>query len=252
MPEFTADTTGMGTLRLLEAIRTRGLADPLLPGRQRARCSAGRGDARRARRTPFYPRSPYARRQGLRPLDDRQLPRGVRPVRLRTASCSTTSRRGAARRSSPARSRAGWPPSRPGREREALPGQPRRPARLGLRAGVRRGDVADAPAAGARRLRDRDRRDAHGPRVRARSPSRSSGSTGASYVRDRSRATSGRPRSTSCAATPAKAGARARLAAAHDASPSSCASWSRPICCEAGLDPAAHDGPLRPAVRVAA
>ncbi len=56
--------------------------------------------------TPFYPRSPYARGQGLRPLDDGPVPRGLRPLRRATGSCSTTSRRGAARRSSPARSPA--------------------------------------------------------------------------------------------------------------------------------------------------
>ena len=49
-----------------------------------------------------------------------------------------------------------------------VPGQPRRPARLGLRRRVRRGDVADAPAARAGRLRHRDRRDALGARARAR------------------------------------------------------------------------------------
>ena len=44
---------------------------------------------------------------------------------------------------------------------QALPRQPRRQARLGLRRRLRRGDVADAPAGRARRLRHRHRRDAH-------------------------------------------------------------------------------------------
>ena len=56
--------------------------------------------------------------------------------------------------------------------------QPRRGARLGLRPGVRRGHVADAPARRARRLRPRDRRGAHGPRVRARPRSRTPAWTG--------------------------------------------------------------------------
>ena len=47
--------------------------------------------------TPFYPRSPVRRRQGVLVLDHPQLPRGVRHVRRATASCSTTSRRAAAR-----------------------------------------------------------------------------------------------------------------------------------------------------------
>ena len=48
---------------------------------------------------------------------------------------------------------------------QALPRQPRRQARLGLRRRLRRGHVADAAAGQARRLRDRHRRDAHRARV---------------------------------------------------------------------------------------
>ena len=47
----------------------------------------------------------------------------------------------------------------------AVPRQPRRHPRLGLRAGVRRGHVADAAAGRARRLRARHRRGPHRPRV---------------------------------------------------------------------------------------
>ena len=47
-----------------------------------------------------------------------------------------------------------------------LPRQPRRAARLGLRARLRRGEVADAAAGRAGRLRHRHRRAALGPRVR--------------------------------------------------------------------------------------
>ena len=46
-------------------------------------------------------------------------------------------------------------------------GQPRRPARLGLRRRLRAGDVAHAPAGGARRLRGRDRREPLRPRAGA-------------------------------------------------------------------------------------
>ena len=80
MPEFTADTAAMGTLRMLEAVRDRRLADPLLPGRLV-------GDVRRGRREPadrnhaVPPAQPVRHRQGLRPLDDRQVPRGLRPAR---------------------------------------------------------------------------------------------------------------------------------------------------------------------------
>ena len=47
----------------------------------------------------------------------------------------------------------------------AADGQPRRRARLGLRRRLRAGDVADAPAARAERLRRRHRRGALGPRA---------------------------------------------------------------------------------------
>ena len=65
---------------------------------------------------------------------------------------------------------------------EALPRQSRCVARLGLRAGIRRGDVAHAPAVGAGRLRHCDRRVAHGAgvrdcRVRARGPRFGSGTS---------------------------------------------------------------------------
>ena len=43
------------------------------------------------------PAQPVRGRQGVRPLDDRPVPRGVRHLRRPTASCSTTSRRAAAR-----------------------------------------------------------------------------------------------------------------------------------------------------------
>ena len=71
----------MGTLRLLEAIRARRLADPLLPGRQlrdvrQGRWSAPAGD------DAVLPAQPLRGGQGLRPLDDGALPRGVRPLRL--------------------------------------------------------------------------------------------------------------------------------------------------------------------------
>ena len=59
-PSSPPTPPAMGTLRLLEAIRTRRLADPLLPGRQQRDVRQGRGDARRRETTPFYPRSPYA------------------------------------------------------------------------------------------------------------------------------------------------------------------------------------------------
>ena len=47
---------------------------------------------RRARRTPFHPRSPYGCAKVYAYWIDGELPRGLRPARLATASSSTTSR----------------------------------------------------------------------------------------------------------------------------------------------------------------
>jgi GDPmannose 4,6-dehydratase len=59
MPEFTADTTGMGTLRLLEAIRH---ADwPVRYYQAGSSEMFGKvSESPQTERTPFYPRSPYA------------------------------------------------------------------------------------------------------------------------------------------------------------------------------------------------
>ena len=58
-PEYTADITGTGTVRLLEAIRESGLQAPLLSGLLQRDVRQGAGSAADAKRTPFYPRSPY-------------------------------------------------------------------------------------------------------------------------------------------------------------------------------------------------
>ena len=96
-PEYTGDVDGLGTIRLLEAIRAIGLQTALLPGVQfrdvrRDPATAGRG----------RPRSTRARRTGSR----RSTRTGSPGTTARhtacsrsTASCSTTSRPAAARRS---------------------------------------------------------------------------------------------------------------------------------------------------------
>ena len=81
---------------VLEAIRKLRPDDPLLPGLARARCSARCARCRRRETTPFHPRSPYARGQGLRPLHHRQLPRELRPVRGQRHPLQPRSRRAAA------------------------------------------------------------------------------------------------------------------------------------------------------------
>jgi GDPmannose 4,6-dehydratase len=58
MPEFTGDVSGLGTTRILEAIRRSGIKTRLY----QASSSEMFGDAPgpQSERTPFYPRSPYA------------------------------------------------------------------------------------------------------------------------------------------------------------------------------------------------
>ena len=58
IPEYTADATGMGTVRILEAIRASGVEHSLLPGRLLGDVRIARRH-RRTRTTPFHPRSPY-------------------------------------------------------------------------------------------------------------------------------------------------------------------------------------------------
>ena len=139
IPEYTFDITGAGTVRLLEAIREAGVEPALLPGLlvrdvRRGAAAAERGDA-------VPPAQPLRRRQGRRLLGDRQLPRGLRHVRRQRHPLQP-------RVPAPGRDLRhpqDHPGRRPDRRRppgEALPRQPRRPARLGLRARLRRGDVA--------------------------------------------------------------------------------------------------------------
>ena len=199
MPEFTADTAAMGTLRLLEAVRT---ADwPIRFYQAGSREMFGQvAETPQTETTPFHPRSPYAIAKVFAHWMTVQYREAYglyasqrHPVQPRVAAPRRDVRDPQGDHAAVA-----GDPRRQGRAR--LPRQPRRPARLGLRPGVRRGDVADAPAARARRLRGRHRRDAHGARARARSPSAWSGSTGSATSGSTS-ATSARPRSTSCAAT---------------------------------------------------
>ena len=164
MPEFTADTGGDGHAPTPRGDPHGALADPLLPGRQQRDVRQGARDAADGD-DAVQPAKPVRDREGLRALDDRGLPRGVRdaclerhPVQSRVPAARRDVRhpQGDARRRGDRRRDGG----------QALPRQPRCETRLGLRARVRRGDVADAPAGRAGRLRRRDRRDAHRSRVR--------------------------------------------------------------------------------------
>ena len=59
VPEFTADVTGVGTLRLLEAIRQNGSKAKFYQASTSELFGGMPGTAPQSEATPFYPRSPY-------------------------------------------------------------------------------------------------------------------------------------------------------------------------------------------------
>ena len=101
-PMLTGEYNSQGVTRMLEAIRQ---VDPKIRLYQ-ASSSEMYGKVREVPQTradAVLSAQPVRRVEGVRPLHHRQLPRELRPVRRAPASCSTTSRRGAAWSSSPAR-----------------------------------------------------------------------------------------------------------------------------------------------------
>ena len=146
-PEYTANADALGTLRLLEAIRILGLEKKTrfyqASTSETVRHGAGdAADARRRRSIRARPTaSPSSTPTGSPSTTAR--PTACTPA---TASSSTTNRRCAARPSSPARSPARWRASSSGLRGLPVPRQPRRAARLGPRARLRRDAVADAAA----------------------------------------------------------------------------------------------------------
>ena len=108
-----------------------GEEDALLPGLDLGAVRPGAGDRRRRETTPFYPRSPYARRQALRLLDHGELPRGLRHVRLQRHPVQPRKPAAAARPSSPARSRAPSPRIAARPAGHAVSRQPRRASATG-------------------------------------------------------------------------------------------------------------------------
>ena len=239
-PEYTANSDALGTLRLLEAIRILGLAKKTRF--YQASTSELYGLVRetpQSETTPFYPRSPYGVAKlyaywitvNYREAYGMYACNGIlfnheSPLRGETFVTRKITR-------ALARIRLGV-------QERLLPRQPRRAARLGPCAGLRRDEVADAAAGGAGRLRDRHRPAVLDPRLR---PGRRSGARHGDHLPGRgprreglcrrardhrawTRATSARPRSSRCSATPARrggssAGSRAR------ASTSWCGRWSR-------------------------
>ena len=219
MPEYTGEVTGLGSVRLLEAIRELAASGRGSTRRPRPRCSAGRRRCRRTRRRPSTRAAPtraakvyaywmtvnYREAYGLFAVN------GILFNHESPRRGETFVSRKITRAVGRIAARAPGPP---------LPRQPRRAARLGLREGLRRGDVADAPAA-----RDPDdyvvaTGESHTVRefcesaLRARRLASSTGGErarreGRGSTADRAacssrstRRTCVRPRSTTCAATP--------------------------------------------------
>ncbi len=144
-PEYTANADGIGTLRLLEAIRILKLEDqdPLLPGQHLG--ALRRRPAAPVRDHALPAAEPLRHGQALRLLDHPQLPRRLRPVRQQRHPVQP--------REPPPRRDLRHPQDQPRGRRDrarpagpALDGQPRRPARLGPRPRLCRGHVADPPA----------------------------------------------------------------------------------------------------------
>ena len=189
-PVETAEFAAVGVTSLLEAIRDRRRRRSGSTRRRRARSSASPSRRRRAESTPFRPcRRTASRRRTA--LHRRRVPEQVRAARelgdpLQPRVAATVGRL------PPAQGRARRRRDRRGSRARARARRPRRAARLGLCARLRRGDVADAAAGRARRLRDRDRRAAQRAASSSRSPSRTSGSTGARTCASTSRSCAGR------------------------------------------------------------
>ena len=192
------DTTGLGTIRLLEAMRqtqvpARFYQASLERDVRRDPAAAGRGHA-------LLSAIALRRGEGLRLLGRAQLPRGVRPVRRQRHPVQP-------REPAPGqdvrhpqdhhgrRAHQGGPAER------ALPRQPRRPPRLGLRARVRRTRCGRCCRRTSRPTTWSAPAPTSASRTSCASRSRTSASTGRSTCASTS-ATSGRPRSTRWSATP--------------------------------------------------
>ena len=190
----------------------------------RPRCSA-RAPLRRDESTPFHPRSPYGvakvfahwatvnyrEAHGMFAMQRHPLQPRVRAPRRDLRHPQDHAGGG---------SHQGRPPG------QALSREPRRPAGLGLRARVRRSDVADDAARRAGRLRDRNGREPLGPASSRASPSVTPASTGTSTSRS-TRTTTVRPRSTTSSGIPRRP-RRCSDGRRRPGSRTSRSSWSTP------------------------
>ena len=198
-PLYTADVVGLGTLRILEAVRQLNRSQPVKFYQASSSEMYGSAPPPQGLDTPFHPRSPYS---------CAKLYAHWQTINYREAygmfACSGI----LFNHESPRRGESfvtrkitlGADPDQGRAPEEAGHGQPRRQARLGLRRRLRPGHVADAPAGEARRLRRRHGRDLRGQRVpRDRLLARSASTTATSS--SSTPGTPAPPRSTSCWAT---------------------------------------------------
>lgn len=144
IPEYTADITGVGTVRILEAIREAKLTTRFYQASSSEMYGRARETPQRET-TPFHPCRPYAAAKAYAYWMTVKLPRELRDFclqwytvqsRISSSGGNLCHAQGCLRRRSHQRRAAG----------QTLPGQSRRQARLGLCQGIRGGDVAHAAA----------------------------------------------------------------------------------------------------------
>ena len=163
IPEYTSDVTGVGTIRILEAIREAGLRSRFL----QASSSEMFGKAQEVpqnEKTPFWPRSPY----GVAKVFSYWATVNYRESYGLCACNSIMFNHESPRRGETFVSRKisrAVAAIKQGAAKGIVPRQPGRKTRLGIRAGVRRRDVANCATRRRRRLRAGHRRNAHCARV---------------------------------------------------------------------------------------
>ena len=159
-PMLTGEFNAQGVTRVMETIRQ---VDPSIRVYQ-ASSSEMFGKVREVPQTeltPFYPRSPYGVSKVFAPLHHGELSGELRPLRrVRDALQSRVAAPWPGIRHPQGHRRRRAHQARP--DRHAVAGQSRRAARLGICRRLRAGDVADAAAGAAGRLRHRHRRQPFG------------------------------------------------------------------------------------------
>ena len=158
IPEYTGDVTGLGVVRMLEAMRELGLKRQASIRRRPPSCTARWSRLRRPRPRRSIRAVPTPPPRPMRSTSRKTTARAYGMFAVNGILFNHESpRRGetfVTRKITPGR-RADQ--ARPARK--AVSGQSRRPPRLGLCRRLRRGDVADAADRQAERFRHRHRRD---------------------------------------------------------------------------------------------